>query len=650
LPVRLNVRATQLQEKPGQIKLTQQRGAALVNMAVAALIVVALYVGREIFVPIALAVLLSFVLAPFVMRLHAWRVPRTASVLVVVFFGFAIIFSLGGLMVSQATHLAARLPGYQQTLSDKVESIRGLVGGSGTLEQASTVLKELGTQLQHGTTADQSGNDLARQASGKAIPIPVEVRQPDPGALTTLARIIEPLLSPLTTTGVVVIFVTFFLMQREDLRNRLVRLAGSGDIQRTTAALDDAGKRLSKLFLTQLIFNAVFGLAIGAGLELIGVPSAPLWGLIAMILRFVPYIGAMISAIFPLILAAAVGSGWEMLVLTALLFAGLEFLAGQVIEPLVYRHSSGLSPVAIILSASFWTWLWGPIGLVMATPLTVCLVVAGRHVERLKFLEIMLGDRPPLKPAQLFYQRLLAGDPLEAAEQAHDFLNDASLENYCDTILLEGLRLADADRRLGHLDDERLNRIASTVRELVADLEVNNAGATDFPSLDMSANPGAAIAIEQDRAQRKLAEESSGSPRSVLCIPGSDKLDEAAALVLAYLLRHRGIAATAEEADALSMSKFFSFDMTNTSLACVCYVGQPSTGKLQATVRRLNKKKFDANILLALFGSETTTPAVDAVSATASRGSFSTALSAIVQATARQGDAATIADKDATFS
>jgi len=256
-------------------------------------------------------------------------------------------------MVSQATRLAAKLPGYQQTLSDKVESLRGLMGGSGTLEQASTVLKELGTQLQHGEATGQSDNGPARKTSDRAIPIPVEVRQPDPGALTTLAKIIEPLLSPLTTTGVVVIFVTFILLQWEDLRNRLVRLAGSGDIQRTTAALDDAGKRLSKLFLTQIIFNAVFGLVIGAGLEFIGVPSAPLWGLLAMILRFVPYIGALISAIFPLILAAAVGSGWEMLVLTALLFVTLELLAGQVIEPLVYGHSSGLSPVAIILSASF---------------------------------------------------------------------------------------------------------------------------------------------------------------------------------------------------------------------------------------------------------------------------------------------------------
>src|SRR5215475_965865 len=484
------MRATQLQEKPAQTRLTQQRGAALINMAVAALIVVALYVGREVFVPVALAVLLSFVLAPFVIRLYAWRVPRTASVLVVVFFGFAIIFSLGGLMVTQATHLAARLPQYQKTLSDKVESIRGLVGGSGTLEQASAVLKELGRQLQHGNRADQSDNSLSRQGSDRAIPIPVEVKQPDPGALTTLAKIIEPLLSPLTTTGVVVIFVAFFLLQREDLRNRLVRLAGSGDIQRTTAALDDAGKRLSKLFLTQAIFNAVFGLAIGAGLELIGVPSAPLWGLIAMILRFVPYIGALISAIFPLTLAAAVGSGWEMLVQTALLFVVLELLASQIIEPLVYGHSSGLSPVAIILSASFWTWLWGPVGLVIATPLTVCLVVVGRHVERLKFLEIMLGDRPPLSPPQLAYQRMLAGDPLEAAEQAHECLKESSLEDYCDTILLEGLRLAEADRRLGHLDDERLTRIASTVDELISDLEAHHdLGA---PALDMSASPGAA--------------------------------------------------------------------------------------------------------------------------------------------------------------
>src|SRR6476646_10616601 len=308
-----------MEEKFSQIRLAQPRGTVLTNMAVAALIIAALYFGREIFVPFALAVLLSFVLAPFVMRLRVWRIPRTISVLVVVFIGFSIIFSLGGLMVSQATRLAAKLPGYQQTLSDKIESLRGLMGGPGTLKQASTVLRELETELQRGSAAGPTDNGPARQASDKTVPIPVEIKQPDPGALTTLAKIIEPLLSPLTTTGIVVIFVAFILLQREDLRNRLVRLAGSGDIQRTTAALDDAGKRLSKLFLTQIIFNAVFGLAIGAGLELLGVPSAPLWGLLAMILRFVPYIGALISAILPLILAAAVGPDWTLVLWTAAL-------------------------------------------------------------------------------------------------------------------------------------------------------------------------------------------------------------------------------------------------------------------------------------------------------------------------------------------
>ena len=467
-------------ETPAQIRLTQQRGTTLINMAVAALIIAALYVGREIFVPVALAVLLSFVLAPFVIKLQAWRMPRTLSVLLVVFIGFSVIFSLGGLMVSQASRLAADLPGYQQTLTDKIDSIRGLTGGSGTLERASKVLKELKTELQNSQTGGQPGNNgLLQQSPDK--PITVEVKQPDPGALTTLAAIIEPLVSPLTTTLIVVIFVVFMLLQRQDLRNRFVRLAGSQDIQRTTAALDEAGERLSKLFLTQIAFNAAFGLAIGIGLELIGVPSAPLWGLIAMIMRFVPYIGALISAVFPLILAAAVGSGWEMLLMTGALFAVLELLAGQVIEPLVYGHSTGLSPVAIIVSASFWTWLWGPVGLVLATPLTVCLVVVGRHVDRLHFLDIMLGDQPPLTPPQLIYQRMLAGDPVEAAEQAHGFLKDGSLEDYYDLILLNGLKLAAADLRLGHLDDERLDRILATVAELTSDLEAHD----DVPPADV---------------------------------------------------------------------------------------------------------------------------------------------------------------------
>ena len=434
----------------------------------------------------------------------------------------------------------------------------------------------------------------------------------------------------MTTTGVVVIFVVFILLQRQDLRNRFVRLAGSEDIQRTTAALDEAGERLSRLFLTQIAFNAAFGLAIGIGLELIGVPSAPLWGLIAMILRFVPYIGALISAVFPLILSAAVGSGWEMLGETAALFAILELLAGQVIEPLIYGHSTGLSPVAIIVSASFWTWLWGPVGLVLATPLTVCLVVVGRHVDRLQFLEIMLGDQPPLSPPQLVYQRMLAGDPIEAAEQARTFLKDASLGDYYDSILLSGLRLAAADNRLGHLDDERLDRILATVVELTNDLDAHDDVETIHVAPD-SDNLGALRAIEQADETTISMPKKWKSPRSVLCIPGSSKLDEAAALVLAQMLRRRGFGAVAEKADSLSMSRFFSLNLADTSLVCICYVDRTSSAKVQYAFRRLSKKNPGGKIVLALLGTETGTP-LEGAGSDVAEGSFSIALKVIGEA------------------
>ena len=605
------------------IKLQQPRGHALINLAVAALIVTALYFAREVLVPVALAVLFSFVLAPFVIRLQSWRVPRTLSVLVAVFVGFSIIFSLGGLMVSQANRLAEELPGYQQTLREKIQGLRGVAaGGSGTLERASKVLRELDTELQNPARGQSAVDGLRRQPQDK--PIPVEIRQPDPGTLTTLVAIIQPLIQPLTTTGIVVIFVIFILLQRQDLRNRFIRLAGSHDMQRTTAALDDAGQRLSRLFLNQIIVNASFGLVIGIGLQLIGVPSAPLWGLLAMILRFVPYVGSPISAVFPLILAAAVGTGWGMLLTTAALFGTLQLVAGQVVEPLVYGRSSGLSPVAIVISASFWTWLWGPIGLVLATPLTVCLVVVGRHVDRLQFFDVLLGNEPALTPPQLAYQRMLAGDPIEASQQAQTYLAGASLEDYYDTIMLNGLRLAEADARLGRLDRERVDRILATVTEVVDDLEPHE----DRP-------PAEAVAAELTSGLARLEHgtdvesptpllERWERPGAVLCIPGSGKLDEAAALVLAQMLKRRGFGAAAEAASALSMARFFSLDLSQAAAFCICYVGKPSDAMIQYTVRRLSKKSKGGRIIIALLGNESdaTTPGtIDITTVTGNFGS-----------------------------
>jgi hypothetical protein len=367
----------------------------------------------------------------------------------------------------------------------------------------------------------------------------------------------------------------------------------------------------------------------------------------AMILRFVPYIGALISAVFPLVLAAAVGSGWQMLVLTAVLFVVLELLAGQVLEPLIFGHSTGLSPVAIILSASFWTWLWGPVGLVLATPLTVCLVVVGRHVDRLKFLDIMLGDRPPLTPPQLVYQRMLAGDPIEAAEQAHDHLKNASLEDYYDTILLKGLQLAEVDNRLSHLDEERLDRIVATVSELVSDLETHHhVEAANETTSDAGSNLGALAEIERTSDKPILIPEKWRSPRSVLCIPGATKLDEAAALVLAQIMRRRGFGAVAEKADALSMSKFFSLDLTDTSLVCICYVDRPSNAKIQYAARRLAKKSNSVGVVLALLGAESATLVESPSSTPVAEGSFEVVLAALLRAASEKDGSAAIDAKD----
>ena len=619
------------------IKLEQPRGTALINMAVAGLIITALYFAREILVPVALAVLFSFVLAPFVIRLQSWRVPRTLSVLVAVFVGFSIIFSLGGLMVSQANRLAEELPGYQQTLREKIQGLRGVAaGGSGTLERASKVLRELDSELQN-PARGQMIDGLRRQPLDK--PIPVEIRQPDPGTLTTLVAIIQPLIQPLTTTGIVVIFVIFILLQRQDLRNRFIRLAGSHDMQRTTAALDDAGQRLSRLFLNQIIVNASFGVVIGIGLALIGVPSAPLWGLIAMILRFVPYVGSPISAVFPLILAAAVGTGWGMLVMTAALFGTLQLIAGQVIEPLVYGRSSGLSPVAIVISASFWTWLWGPIGLVLATPLTVCLVVVGRHVDRLQFLDVLLGNEPALTPPQLVYQRMLAGDPIEASQQAQTFLADEPLEKYYDAVMLDGLRLAEADARLGRLNRERMDRVLATVQEVVDDLQSHEDRVpTEAEIVDTRSDLARLEPVAEIAAAIPLLERWK-KPGAVLCIPGSGKLDEAASLILAQILTRRGIAASAETADALSMSRFFSLDLSQAAAFCICYVGKPSDAMIQYTVRRLSKKSRGGRIIIALLGTENDAVTPGTKEITTAVGNFGLVADVIAEAAAEDSSA-----------
>ncbi len=579
-------------------------GSTLATVLMAVVVIAALYFGREVLVPIALAVLMSFVLAPLVRLLQRLYVPRIPAVFVVVLIAFLAVFALGGLMVSQVNQLASDLPQYQYTLREKIQTLRGAATGTSTLERASEVLQDLRKELDRPKSSAPVVAPPPRDGAAQQKPIPVEVRQPDPGALQTVAALITPLVHPLATTGIVVIFVIFILVQQQDLRNRLIRLAGSQDLQRTTAAMDDAGQRLSRLFLTQLLLNAGFGLVIGLGLWLIGVPSAPLWGMLAMILRFVPYIGAIIAAIFPLVIAAAVGPGWSMVLWTAALFVIVEPIIGHGIEPLVYGHSTGLSPVAVVASATFWTWLWGPIGLVLATPLTICLVVLGRHVDRLKFLDVLLGDEPALTATELAYQRMLVGDPVEATEQAEKFLTDRPLIEYYDEVLMGGLKLAQADAERGALNDERAERIRDTVAEIVDDLSTHQDQA-EVPTAPEPENPLSRISEAEAATPTGAAPPplpgrwSTGAP--VLCIPGAGLLDEAVAIILAQLVQRRGLGARAEEADALSMSKIFALDTKDVGLLCLCYLENTTSAQIRYATRRIRRKAPDASILVCLF-------------------------------------------------
>jgi predicted PurR-regulated permease PerM len=586
--------------------MSAKSGNSLATVLVAAAIIAALYFGREVLLPMALAVLLSFVLAPPVKLLQRLYLPRFAAVTVVVLLAFGVIFGLATLMFAQVSQLAGDLPRYQSNLAEKVQTLRGAATASGTLEQASQVLQNLQKELDRPKNAKPTSPATPDASTLPDRPIPVEVRQPDPGALQTLATLIAPLIHPLATTGIIIIFVVFILLQQQDLRNRLIRMAGSHDLQRTTLAMDDAGKRLSRLFLMQLALNAAFGLIIGIGLWAIGVPSAPLWGLLAMVLRFVPYIGAIVAAIFPLIVATAVDSGWSTMLMTAALFLIVEPLIGHVIEPMVYGYSSGLSPVAVVVSATFWTWLWGPIGLILATPLTMCLVVLGRHVERLKFLEVLLGDRPALSPSESAYQRMLAGDPIEATEQAQSLLKDRTLTEYYEQIFMGALRLAWADWQRGRLDQEEAQRIRNTVAELVEDLESHN-DSRNIPSQD---------GVQPEKL-KQLEEIVSASPSpppinsvegTVLCIPGLGPLDETVAMPLAQLLRREGIAAEAKDPETLSISKLFALELKDVALICLCYLEHATPAQLHYTSRRLRRKAPGVSILVGIFNETGQTP------------------------------------------
>ena len=441
----------------------------------------------------------------------------------------------------------------------------------------------------------------------------VEVVPPPTSAMELARTVLTPIIDPLSTMLIVIIVAVFILMQREDLRDRMIRLFGSNDLQRTTLALDDAGRRLGKYYVAQLAINTCFGVVSAIGLSIIGVPSAALWGVLSAVLRFVPYIGPVIAAVLPAALAAAVDPGWSMVLWTLGLYVVSESITGQVIEPLVYGHSTGLSPAAVVIAAIFWTWLWGPIGLLLSTPLTLCLVVLGRHVDRLEFLDVMLGDRPALTPVENFYQRMLANDPDEALHQAETLLKERSLTGYYDEVALKGLQLAANDALRGALSAEKVDLIKESVMSLIDDLAGHE---------DRDPHPADKAAAEAEATRAERAVPTPPAPKAdapeagalaqnwqgatpVLCIAGKGPLDEAASAMLGQLLGKHGLGARVAPHGAASRRAIEALDVDGVALVCISYLeisGSPAA--LHYLVRRLRQRVPGARILIGLWPGE----------------------------------------------
>ncbi|XYD12574.1 AI-2E family transporter (plasmid) [Methylobacterium sp. NMS12] len=580
----------------------------LLTLAIGVVLIAALYFGREVFVPLVLAILLSFVLAPVVNLLRQIKLARVPSVIVAVLLALAVLGGIGAVIGTQVAGLAGNLPQYQATVQKKFAGLQ-----QGWLGEANRVIAKFSHQVQDATQkADAAGTTAETGPAGDTPKAQlVRVQEPEPSPLALAEKVLGPVVSPLTDVGIVLVVVVFLLLQREDLRNRMIRLFGSSDLHRTTVAMDDAAGRLGTYFLAQLGMNAAFGVIVGIGLWFIGVPNPLLWGVLSAIMRFIPYIGAIVSGVFPVALAAAVDPGWSMVIATAALFLIAEPVFGQVVEPLLYGHSTGLSPFAVIVSTLFWGFLWGPIGLILATPFTVCLVVLGRHVDSLEFLDVLLGDRPPLTPVENFYQRMLAGDPDEVREVAEGMLKERSLSSYYDEVALKGLQLAANDYARGVVTPAQLDNIRSSAEALVEDFEDHpdaepdaedkTVTSKDAPTLAEREHPKNEAVPGQAPPRDALAEAWRGET-PVLCVAGRGPLDEASSAILAQLLRKHGLGARVVGYEAVSRGRVRDLDLTGVAMACISYLditGNPA--HLRYLLERLKRRASHVPVLVGLW-------------------------------------------------
>ncbi len=504
------------------------------------LAIVVLYFGRQMLVPLALALLFAFLLSPVVKAIQHLRVPRMPAVLVVLTVAFALIVGTGWVVSDQLIDIVNELPRYRDNIHAKIVAVQA----PGSLSKLLNSIEDLGKELTSAPPSQpraappklaksaRSAKSAAPLPDTPSVPQKVELVQPPPNALQSLRNFTEPLIAPLETAGLVVIFTLFMLVDQEDLRNRLLGLIGQQQIHLTTKAMDDAAKRVSRYLMMQFLVNATFGAVVAAGLFLIGVPNVLLWGVMAMILRFLPYVGPVIAAALPFLLAVATKEGWQSPLLVLGMFLVIELITGNLVEPMVYGAHTGLSAVAILVAAVFWTALWGPVGLILSTPLTVCLSVLGRYSPHLQFLDILLGDEPVLSSDVLFYQRLLALDQREALGIVELYLKDKPLVELYDRVIVPALAMAEQDRHGGQLDADRFDFMVQNIHEFVTELSESAAGQSTRRT-DRLVVP----AEETERVMRKECR--------VFSLAAHDAADELTAAMLAQLVGKEGFPALA---------------------------------------------------------------------------------------------------------
>jgi predicted PurR-regulated permease PerM len=473
------------------------------------IVVAVLRLAQEVFVPLALAILLTFLLAPLVARLQSWGVNRLLAVIVSITVALTLLSALGDIAFNQLTDLAHKLPAYQRQLHENLTHIRGVFRGG--LADASKAIEQLGKEIQRVAPSEPVPNEVRK----------VLVVEPQPTPMDMLRDFIGPLLRPFGTALVVIVLVAFMLLRLHDLRERIIRVLGGRNMYSTTEALSDAAERVSRYLLMQLLINSWTGVSVGLGLWGLGVPNPGLWGALALALRFVPYVGVWTAAVVPFALSFAVSDDLSKPMLVLALFGVLEFFNYAVLEPWLYANRTGISPVALLLSAAFWAWLWGGTGLLLAIPMTVCVAVMSKYMPQLEFLRVLLGDEPVLEPHQRLYQRLLAGNRDEADSLLDETLrSDGSMLQAADITIVPAIRLleTDHDRRALAAAKRKavLERINQWVDERLESLDGANVGDQELGS-QMNRAPG------------------------ILCVPAADRADEIVAKLLGCALLERGL-------------------------------------------------------------------------------------------------------------